>query len=460
MKLFGIPITIRPMFLVVTLFLGASALSNATEVGIWLGVVLVSIVVHELGHALVGRLFGLVPRIELHGMGGVAIFSNADEVEIGTWQSVAICLAGPLAGFLLGALVLLAVWLSGPAEARYAKVLVELLLWVNFAWGLVNLLPLYPLDGGQVLAALLHRVDQSGVAVRAISVAVALAATIVAATYQMAYAAILAAWFGLDNLRGINERREARRDERLWQELERAEALYISRDLAAAREKLAQILAQARSEPVKDQTRLQLARVLLEIGEVAEARTLIGRLPRHYRELPDLQIELLVVDGRADDALAIARRLHEQQADQGLALLIWTLMLCGRHADLADRLETIDELDATLLQWFREAAARAHYGGQFAESAALSRKLFSRTQTPLDAFNVACSLSRDGARQEALTWLGHAVEAGDKNLEVWNSDPDLEELRGDPTFQSLRSQVERAHAAAGNQQAHTVTGND
>ena len=45
-------------------------------IAIWVAIVFISVLVHELGHALVGRMFGLDPQIELHGMGGTTSWVN------------------------------------------------------------------------------------------------------------------------------------------------------------------------------------------------------------------------------------------------------------------------------------------------------------------------------------------------------------------------------------------------
>src|SRR6185436_3070814 len=65
---------------------------------IWIVCVFVSILVHELGHVLAGRLFGSEGHIVLYGMGGLAIGSSALERR---WQRIVVYAAGPAAGFLL-----------------------------------------------------------------------------------------------------------------------------------------------------------------------------------------------------------------------------------------------------------------------------------------------------------------------------------------------------------------------
>ncbi len=127
---------------------------------------LVSVLLHELAHALVGRRFGVeIRRITLFVFGGMAHM----EGEPKTWRAeLGMAIAGPLASLALGVLFLmLAGVIAGPIEfdpedpgkglAQVGPV-ATLLLWlgpVNIVLGLFNLVPGFPLDGGRVLRAIL-----------------------------------------------------------------------------------------------------------------------------------------------------------------------------------------------------------------------------------------------------------------------------------------------------------------
>jgi stage IV sporulation protein FB len=167
--LFGIPIRIHPIFWLLTLILGRN-LGDAGAVFIWVGAVLLSILVHELGHAAAMRLYGYYPWIVLYGLGGLtcrdfgyARRSNHSE----SVEQVLVSLAGPMAGFLLAAALILGVFAAGyghSLELRGPWRLVPYIVLQNARlgslfndvffictlWGLVNLLPIYPLDGGQI----------------------------------------------------------------------------------------------------------------------------------------------------------------------------------------------------------------------------------------------------------------------------------------------------------------------
>ena len=94
--LFGVPVRITPMFWLVALLIGRER--DLVPALLWVGAVLVSILVHEMGHAVTQRWFGGRPEIVLYAFGG---FAAAPGVRDTPWRNVLIALAGPFAGFSL-----------------------------------------------------------------------------------------------------------------------------------------------------------------------------------------------------------------------------------------------------------------------------------------------------------------------------------------------------------------------
>lgn len=197
----GIPVRVHPLFWLAALILGLSGNLNSQGVDpeagmrllIWTGVLFVSILVHELGHSFVIRYFGQFPRIVLYMLGGLAItdaessFGMRSVSRRTQQQQILISLAGPGAGFVLAsataALVialggkfgfvfereyapLFYTWEPPPDASRPFMMLIHGLLYINIFWGLVNLLPVLPLDGGQVARALFEMADQGNGLVR------------------------------------------------------------------------------------------------------------------------------------------------------------------------------------------------------------------------------------------------------------------------------------------------------
>lgn len=179
----GIPVSVHPAFWLLSLLLGASG--DPILIPIWIFVVFVSILVHELGHALAFRRYGQRSRIVLHFAGGLTIpepvswGSGYANVALSPNQEIIISLAGPVSGFLLAGLILFLIVVMGgsivttrlfgflplplnallPFGGRVVGVMISMALWVNVFWGLINLMPVYPLDGGSVTRNILLQVD-------------------------------------------------------------------------------------------------------------------------------------------------------------------------------------------------------------------------------------------------------------------------------------------------------------
>ena len=187
----GIPVRVSGLFWVGTLFIGWNACrsfagGNQRELvvylAIWAAVVLGSILVHELGHALAYRRFGQSARIVLYHLGGLAIPDGWRRGHLSPAERFVVSAAGPLAQLLLAALVIVGVRAAGwevpfpfPDVARRLGLdggspfrslpflaLVEFLVSVNVLWPLLNLMPVPPLDGGQMVREGLETLGVNG----------------------------------------------------------------------------------------------------------------------------------------------------------------------------------------------------------------------------------------------------------------------------------------------------------
>ncbi len=183
----GFPVRVSPFFWLVALLLagGFGSRLDPKFAAIWIGTVFVSILIHELGHAVVMRKYGGAPRIVLYHFGGLAI---EERIVRSSREQIAISAAGPLAGFVFAALIVLLITLAGqPWEvvgiggtpslngfgvpllvghfvfqdftSPNLNDLIFSLLSVNILWGLLNLAPVYPLDGGQIAREVLTEMD-------------------------------------------------------------------------------------------------------------------------------------------------------------------------------------------------------------------------------------------------------------------------------------------------------------
>ncbi|MFT7580516.1 MAG: stage IV sporulation protein FB [Myxococcota bacterium] len=121
--------------------------------------VAISILVHEFGHALVARHYKLQPQIILHGFGGLCAHRPTQNAK----HNAFIIAAGPGAGLLLGVVTIIlqntlpsSVLVSGMRMSPIA-LLLEIMFYINIYWSFINLVPLWPLDGGQLYQLGLHK---------------------------------------------------------------------------------------------------------------------------------------------------------------------------------------------------------------------------------------------------------------------------------------------------------------
>lgn len=119
------------------------------------------VLAHEYGHAATARFFGVpVMDITLHALGGASRLGGRIP---GAAAEFFIALAGPLVSFALAGACFLLAWLqsraglvspAAPLAAKAVYMLLYLGAWQNLILGLFNLLPVFPLDGGRILLAL------------------------------------------------------------------------------------------------------------------------------------------------------------------------------------------------------------------------------------------------------------------------------------------------------------------
>jgi stage IV sporulation protein FB len=181
--LFGIPVRVHPLFWLMAVLFGISG-NDILSLLVWVPVVFLSILIHELGHALAMRRYGQPSYIVLHAAGGLTVPEPVGwgrswaSIALRPGQEILVSFAGPLAGFLLAGLVLAGVLAGGgsilmtrlfglipfpavllPTGSRLLNTIVLDLVWVNFFWGLINLLPVLPLDGGSIARHLFVQAD-------------------------------------------------------------------------------------------------------------------------------------------------------------------------------------------------------------------------------------------------------------------------------------------------------------
>jgi Zn-dependent protease len=203
-RLFGIPVRIEPVFLLIAGLLGYQLIDESVSlVFVWIGVTFVSILVHELGHALLLKAYGQPSSILLHGMGGVTVSSR----RLPRGRSIAVSLAGSCVSLLL--LYLPARWLNGSEwihhQTLWVRGAVAFTAFANLWWSVANLLPIRPLDGGNVVTELV-----GAPMARRVSIAVAVIGGVWALRIGQQFAGLMALFLAFTSYQEIVAERSAR----------------------------------------------------------------------------------------------------------------------------------------------------------------------------------------------------------------------------------------------------------
>jgi stage IV sporulation protein FB len=150
LQVFGFPLRIDPFFFVTAWLIGGR--QEPQWMLVWVALVLVGVLAHELGHAFAGRRLGLEPWIRLIAFGGMTSWMRPRPLTNG--QQILISAAGPAVGIAIGGSVLAgsAVGVFAGATPAVARVLTDV-VWINLGWGALNLLPILPLDGGHIASS-------------------------------------------------------------------------------------------------------------------------------------------------------------------------------------------------------------------------------------------------------------------------------------------------------------------
>jgi Zn-dependent protease len=203
-RLFGIPVTILPIFWLTLGLIGlmGNGVSNSSQLlGLALFVLagFLSILVHEFGHALTIRFYKLPTEIVLQGFGGYASHPAGVLTRL---QSFLVTAAGPAIQIALG-VVAFSVLIFAPLPDIPIKEFVWDLGIVSIFWALLNCLPIFPLDGGRMLQSILGPRRIKGVFITGMVTAGALA--ILGLLSSQIFLAIFMGLFAFENYKYLQQ---------------------------------------------------------------------------------------------------------------------------------------------------------------------------------------------------------------------------------------------------------------
>lgn len=188
--LLGYPVRVSPWFWAIALGLAWRPNSDITELLIFVACIFISILLHEFGHGLTATAFRCEPReILLYTLGGLCYFVPPRNLR--RWQSILITAAGPGVNFALTGISYAILEFSGLDFPPRLEISLVIILWINLVWGIINLLPVLPLDGGRIAEDLLGFIHPGAARLRAHFLSIATCGIILAAMISWGYTASL-----------------------------------------------------------------------------------------------------------------------------------------------------------------------------------------------------------------------------------------------------------------------------
>jgi Zn-dependent protease len=481
-SVFRVPVHVQPYFWLMAAFFGFSlhgpahgaSFSNwlshgqAPSFALWFPIMFLAILLHELGHAIVGRAFGATPMVILTGWGGLTQLHGP---RIPAGRSAVVSFAGPLVGLVIGS----AAWCI-QAFARLPQVPVlyialDDIVFTNFVWALFNLVPIVGLDGGNIMSSILEKIFGLG-GVRSahvISIFVAVGLATLALVVSRATGAPPPIWILL--IFGVL----AMNNYRAWQAQGRwvdklrpqggvarpapppaapvpdaAIGAAIERGWRAVEDRnaaMVRMIAESLAPRVRsDEHRVQVAHLLawgrLLSGDATGARRALEMLPAG--QLPDALLDgaILLETGSASEAVAPLTEAIVGRSDDFVAMkLARAVVASGDVAPLIALLGREEDAKEATARPFQVVVGELSHANRHEEARALGEALFARFHKGADAFNVACALGRLGRADEALAWLEKSLDAGLPDKTVLDTDQDLAALRDLPGFDAIREKA-------------------
>lgn len=460
-RIAGFPVRIEVVFLVTMAFLGFASGRDGVYVLEWLVVAGAGVLVHELGHAVAFRRFGSPAEITLHGFGGVTV-GQAQPPR----RSIVVSLAGPLFGFAAGALALLARESLGPQSDLVAQALADM-IFVTFAWGVFNLLPMLPLDGGGVMASTIRlatgRSDDR--IAHMVSVVVAGLLAVAGVASGRPFLAVVAAFFGYQNWQALAQGR----DQPHMQRLAQGQGMLLAGNHAEAVAAADEVLGATSSKAVVTAAVELTTWAHLSAGRPDAAATALARLGGDGVSASHLVRTLVNLPaGRtpADVANALGHFSDWAYAPAAVGVLMGAQMLDPVLKDVAGLPPAQATNALSALQFGLQHTRR------FAEAARVGMALYERSPEPHTAYLVARSLAaiagdasapvggpdHPDPGDETIAWLMRAAGHGWRETNALDVDPNFDALRDTDGFRAVRSWIESGAEGSGPARGSAATG--
>ncbi len=458
-RLFGIPVEVQPGFWLIAAALGFDYLSQPPRVlfPIWVAVVFVSIMVHELGHAIAVIRYRGDPSITLHMLGGLTSWRAS--MRLRRIDRIIISFAGPLAGFILAGAIYAFIRLAPGVASdlnQYLAFGLERLFMVNLAWGIFNLIPVLPFDGGHILEAALGPQRTRIAALVSLICGVSIALMFLFA--RQIWGTLIVGLGALQSYQRFQAESRNRASKRppappAWnrksEKPDRPVPPEMNAQLATAKAALADDLYEQAGSIAEtiialdppERARIDALHILGWAHLLAErpdqAARVVAAIERHGKVDVALVGAVLYAKGdllRAREILSSARADGDNRKEV-VGPLIQILINQGeidRAAAIAlDIVDSLSEEDA------RQMAVIAFDSEAYEWSSRLSEAVFERSGLPDDAYDAARSRALEGDESGAVALLRRAVAAGFSDAARAWSDSALEKLHTSDDLEAL-----------------------
>jgi hypothetical protein len=312
---------------------------------------------------------------------------------------------------------------------------------VNFGWGLFNLLPVLPLDGGMVMQNMLPG-DETvrGRRAAVVSIVILLVAAAISIRMEFFFGVIYAALLGAFNVAiltrggGASVRNDGGETAAAaFDQLDRGDLTVLPA--------LGEFARNAPTSEMRSLVKSRAVESLVRQGLTPEARAVLNSFPGQSG--PSLYALVDAVEG-APHGLAMLDEQLSRSADATTARHAILGRVLTHRASEVPGLFTALPATARSLDALREAQYLAHVRGDFRDAAIIGEQIVQQYPQAADAwimYNTACSWARAGEVERAFAWLTYAVDSGWSDLHQLSSDHDLAALWNDARFHQLRTRL-------------------
>lgn len=321
--MFSIPIRINASFLILVALLSFFLSFDFVKIGIWVLVFIISLLIHELGHAFTAQIFGQKAEITLHLWGGTTVRKGP---KLKLWQEFFIVLNGPLFEFLfLMGNYLLHNYLSIASENSLITYALNISIMINTLWLVFNLIPTLPLDGGHLLKIFLQSVfGFKGYKASVIfSFFLSGILALVGFIFGQMIVAILLACLAFENYKAwtdITNMTEADQNEKYWDRIKSAKVAFELGNYEKAWELLIHLKNETSSGVINIIATQMMANILQIQNKYAEAYNLIQ--PIIHKITPDFTknaLQLAFNAGDFDKAIELGKTAYQLSPDGDVA---------------------------------------------------------------------------------------------------------------------------------------------